>query len=105
MHFLKRWNLEKAGAEYVSRVAISLGQLLYSHAGNDYSTQYSPGKSSFAFVNSLLNNWSYSDIILVGNKHLMATSELLYVFLYNLSAFLKVQPLKIQHQPHHSTIT
>jgi hypothetical protein len=45
MHFLKRWNLEKAGAEYVSRVAISLGQLLYSHAGNDdtgrYSLQYS----------------------------------------------------------------
>jgi hypothetical protein len=45
MHSLERWNLGKAGAENVSRVAISLVPLLYLHAGNDdtgrYSLQYS----------------------------------------------------------------
>jgi hypothetical protein len=68
VHSLTRWNLVKAGAEDVSRVAISLVQFLYPHAGNDHIDHYLTRNLSFTLVNSLLNNWSYSGIVPERNK-------------------------------------
>jgi hypothetical protein len=57
VHSLKRWNLEKAGAENVSRVAISLVRLLYFHTDNDYIIQHSLNDSKIGSSDSISNFW------------------------------------------------
>lgn len=97
--------MEAAGAENVSRDAISLVHLLFVHIGNNDTDHYHILNLIIIVLYGQYMRRTYSDVIWVRNKYLVAKRKILYIYPSYSHLSFGIQHLKTEYRPHHPSTT